>query len=223
MHRESLPKSRRRRACDLSRCPSLAVRRKPRRASPSCSRPASKQMWSLRHPSSVSSVKRLCTPGPAGQGLVMKLVVDGIMALATAALAEGICYRVTAGLDRGTLIDTLLGLSIVAEHDHPKLETARQGAYPARFATRLIQGSGLVAGRRCKARACQWAPWLPVHNSLACHDQTCQRGLCRRDCRDRRTRSQMRLARSNRDALSDSAFPTHSPTPSRSSDVHRSR
>lgn len=76
--------------------------------------------------------------GPAGQGLVMKLVVNGIMALATAALAEGICYGVTAGLDRGTLIDTLLGLSIIAEHDHPKLEMARQGAYPARFATRLL-------------------------------------------------------------------------------------
>ncbi len=76
--------------------------------------------------------------GPAGQGLVMKLVVNGIMALATAALAEGICYGVTAGLDRGTLIDTLLGLSIVAEHDHPKLEMARKNAYPARFPTRLL-------------------------------------------------------------------------------------
>ncbi len=76
--------------------------------------------------------------GPAGQGLVMKLVINGIMGLATAALAESISYGVKAGLDRGTLIDALLGLPIVAEHDHPKLEMARRGEYPARFATRLL-------------------------------------------------------------------------------------
>lgn len=76
--------------------------------------------------------------GPAGQGLVMKLVVNGIMALATAALAESISYGVKAGLDRDTLIDTLLGLPIVAEHDHPKLKMARRGEYPARFPTRLL-------------------------------------------------------------------------------------
>ncbi len=76
--------------------------------------------------------------GPAGQGIVMKLVINGVMALATAALAEGLCYGVTAGLDRDKLIETLLGLTIVAEHDRPKLEMARQGSYPARFATRLL-------------------------------------------------------------------------------------
>ena len=76
--------------------------------------------------------------GPAGQGIAMKLVINGIMALGTAALAEGLAYGVTAGLDRATLIETLLGLTIVAVHDHPKLEMARNGAYPARFATRLL-------------------------------------------------------------------------------------
>lgn len=82
--------------------------------------------------------QRTIYAGPAGQGLVMKLVINGIMGLATAALAEGIGYGVKAGLDRNTLIDTLLGLPIVAEHDHPKLEMARKGEYPARFATRLL-------------------------------------------------------------------------------------
>ena len=76
--------------------------------------------------------------GPAGQGIAMKLVINGIMALGTAALAEGLAYGVTAGLDRATLIETLLGLTIVAVHDHPKLEMARNSAYPARFATRLL-------------------------------------------------------------------------------------
>ena len=76
--------------------------------------------------------------GPAGQGIVMKLVVNGVMALATAALAEGISYGVAAGLDRRTLIETLMGLTIVAEHDRTKLEMALEGSYPARFATRLL-------------------------------------------------------------------------------------
>ena len=76
--------------------------------------------------------------GPAGQGIVLKLVINGVMALATAALAEGIGYGVAAGLNREMLIKTLMGLTIVAEHDHPKLEMALQGAYPARFATRLL-------------------------------------------------------------------------------------
>ena len=76
--------------------------------------------------------------GPAGQGIAMKLVINGIMALGTAALAEGLAYGVTAGLDRATLIETLLGLTIVAVHDHPKLEMAGNDAYPAHFATRLL-------------------------------------------------------------------------------------
>jgi 3-hydroxyisobutyrate dehydrogenase-like beta-hydroxyacid dehydrogenase len=76
--------------------------------------------------------------GPAGQGIVLKLVINGVMALATAALAEGIGYGVAAGLDRELLIKTLMGLTTVAEHDHPKLEMALQRAYPARFATRLL-------------------------------------------------------------------------------------
>ena len=76
--------------------------------------------------------------GPAGRGIVLKLVINGVMALATAALAEAIAYGVAAGLNRDMLITTLMGLTIVAEHDRPKLEMALQGAYPARFATRLL-------------------------------------------------------------------------------------
>ncbi len=76
--------------------------------------------------------------GPAGQGLVMKLVINGVMGLSIAALAEGIGYGVKAGLDRETLIDTLHGLPVVSEHDHPKLDMARKGEYPARFPARLM-------------------------------------------------------------------------------------
>ncbi len=37
---------------------------------------------------------------PVGQGIVLKLVINGVMALGTAALAEGLAYGVEAGLDR---------------------------------------------------------------------------------------------------------------------------
>ena len=82
--------------------------------------------------------RKIIHAGPVGQGIAMKLVINGILALGTAALAEGLAYGVTAGLDRATLIETLLGLSIVAVHDRPKLEMARDGAYPAHFPTRLL-------------------------------------------------------------------------------------
>ena len=76
--------------------------------------------------------------GPVGTGLVMKLVINGVMALGTAALAETLAYGVKAGADRDTLIDTLQDLILVSEHHRRKLEMAKHSSYPAQFPTRLL-------------------------------------------------------------------------------------
>ncbi len=76
--------------------------------------------------------------GPVGHGLALKLVVNGVMALGTAALAEGLAYGTKAGVDRDTLIETLQDLILVSEHHKRKLEMAKQGSYPAQFPTKLL-------------------------------------------------------------------------------------
>ncbi len=90
--------------------------------------------------------------GPVGQGMVMKLVINGVMAMGTAALAEGIAYGAGAGLDRKTLIETLQDLILVSEHHRRKLEMAKQNAYPPQFGAKLLfKDMGLLladAGRR---------------------------------------------------------------------------
>ncbi len=76
--------------------------------------------------------------GPVGQALVLKYIVNGIMALSVAGLAEGIAYGVSAGLDRDFLFDTLKGLTLISEHDRPKLDTAKAKSYSSQFPTRLL-------------------------------------------------------------------------------------
>ena len=76
--------------------------------------------------------------GPVGSALVVKLVINGVMALGTVALAEGLAYGVKAGADRDMLIDTLRDLILVSEHHRRKLEMAKKGAYPAQFPTKLL-------------------------------------------------------------------------------------
>lgn len=76
--------------------------------------------------------------GPVGHALVLKLVINGVMALGTAALAETLAYGTKAGVDRNTLIDTLQALILVSEHHRRKLEMAKQGSYPAQFPTKLL-------------------------------------------------------------------------------------
>ena len=76
--------------------------------------------------------------GPVGNGLVMKLVINGVMALGTAALAEGLAYGTKAGVDRDTLIETLQDLILVSEHHKRKLEMAKKRDYPAQFPTKLL-------------------------------------------------------------------------------------
>ena len=45
--------------------------------------------------------------GPSGSGARLKLVINGIMGAGLAAVAEGIAYGLTAGLDRSMLFDAL--------------------------------------------------------------------------------------------------------------------
>ena len=92
--------------------------------------------------------------GPIGNGYVTKLIVNGVMALGTAALAEGLAYGVRAGVDRNVLIETLSGLILVSEHHKRKLAMAKSGEFPAQFTTRLMakdMGLLLEDARKCGA------------------------------------------------------------------------
>lgn len=76
--------------------------------------------------------------GAVGEGAVTKLIINGIMALGTAALAEGLAYGACAGLDRDVLIDVLSDLILVSDHHKRKLAMAKGGLYPPQFPTRLM-------------------------------------------------------------------------------------
>jgi 3-hydroxyisobutyrate dehydrogenase-like beta-hydroxyacid dehydrogenase len=76
--------------------------------------------------------------GDVGEGAVAKLIVNGVMAAGTAALAEGLAYGSRAGVDRDVLIDLLSDLILVSEHHKRKLAMARKGEFPAQFPTRLM-------------------------------------------------------------------------------------
>ena len=92
--------------------------------------------------------------GPIGDGLVTKLIVNGVMALGTAALAEGLAYGIQSGVDRDILIDALSSLVLVSEHHKRKLAMAKAGDYPAQFPTRLMSkdmGLLLADARKCGA------------------------------------------------------------------------
>ena len=92
--------------------------------------------------------------GSIGDGLVTKLIVNGIMALGTAALAEGLAYGDRSGIDRDTLIDVLSGLVLVSEHHKRKLAMAKAGEYRPTFTTKLMSkdmGLLLADARTCGA------------------------------------------------------------------------
>ena len=76
--------------------------------------------------------------GAVGAGAVTKLIINGIMALGTAALAEGLAYGARAEVDRDVLIAVLSDLILVSEHHKRKLAMAKAGNYPAQFPTRLM-------------------------------------------------------------------------------------
>lgn len=92
--------------------------------------------------------------GAVGEGAVTKLIVNGIMALGTAALAEGLAYAARSGLDRNVLIDVLSDLILVSEHHKRKLGMAKKGEYPAEFPTRLMaKDMGLLMADALKCGA----------------------------------------------------------------------
>ncbi len=76
--------------------------------------------------------------GAVGLGAVTKLVINGVMGLGTAALAEGLSYGTEGGVDRDVLIDVLSDLVIVSEHHKHKLAMAKADDFPAEFPTKLM-------------------------------------------------------------------------------------
>lgn len=82
--------------------------------------------------------KKVVHVGPAGTGSTMKLVINGVMGAAMAALAEAIALGLGAGLDRTLLFETLSGLAVVSPHHVRKLEAAADGDFAPQFPTRLM-------------------------------------------------------------------------------------
>lgn len=76
--------------------------------------------------------------GPVGDGAVTELIINGVMALGTAALAEDLVYGANAGVNRNILIDVLSDLILVSEHHKRKLEMAKAESYPAQFPAKLM-------------------------------------------------------------------------------------
>ena len=84
--------------------------------------------------------------GPNGSGLVMKLVVNSLLAVSIQALAEAIALGEGAGLDRGHLLDVLGQMPVLSPSQQGKLANAQRGAYPVTFAMALMEKDlGLTA------------------------------------------------------------------------------
>ncbi|MFW7266492.1 NAD(P)-dependent oxidoreductase [Gluconacetobacter sp. Hr-1-5] len=77
--------------------------------------------------------------GPAGCGSKLKLVINGIMGAGLAAVAEGFCYGVAAGLERDMLFEALDSVAVISPHHKRKLKAARAGDFRPQFPTRLMQ------------------------------------------------------------------------------------
>ncbi|GBQ32033.1 3-hydroxyisobutyrate dehydrogenase [Gluconacetobacter sacchari DSM 12717] len=77
--------------------------------------------------------------GPAGSGATLKLVVNGIMGVGLAAVAEGVGYGLAAGLDRDMLFAALDSVAVISPHHKRKLKAARAGDFSPQFPTRLMQ------------------------------------------------------------------------------------
>jgi len=124
--------------------------------------------------------------GSVGQGLITKLIVNGVMALGTAALAEGLAYDERSGVGRDILIDTLSGLILVSEHHKRKLAMAKAGEYPPQFPTKLMSkdmGLLLADASKCGAfmPAMAAASQLYAYASRRHPDEAPGRGLRVRD------------------------------------------
>ncbi len=77
--------------------------------------------------------KKTVHVGPSGQGSTVKLVVNGIMVSSMAVIAEAVSYRVAAGLDRDTPLQTLDGVAVISPHHKHKLAAAGAGDIAPQF------------------------------------------------------------------------------------------
>jgi len=82
--------------------------------------------------------KKTVHAGEAGQGSVLKLVVNGIMGATMAAISEGVGYGVAAGLDRSMLLTALDGVAVISPHHKRKLKAAGGGDVSPQFPTWLM-------------------------------------------------------------------------------------
>src|SRR5206468_2300012 len=84
--------------------------------------------------------------GPNGAGLVMKLVVNSLLAVGLQALAEAIALGEGAGLDRTRLLDVLGEMPVLSPSQKSKLTNAQRDDYPVAFALALMEKDlGLAA------------------------------------------------------------------------------
>lgn len=76
--------------------------------------------------------------GPSGMGTTMKLVVNTLLGVGMAALAEAISLGEKAGMSKDLLLNTLEQTSVLTMAQKAKLANVRSGNYPTQFALSLI-------------------------------------------------------------------------------------
>ena len=92
--------------------------------------------------------------GTIGQGLIATLIMNGVLGLVTAALAETLAYGVRSGIDRDTLIDALSDPVLMSEHHRHKLAIVKAGDYSPQLPVKLMSedlGLLLEDARTCGA------------------------------------------------------------------------
>ena len=91
--------------------------------------------------------------GPVGQGAITKLVINGVMAMGAAALAEGLAYGVRSGVDRDMLIDTLSDLILVSEQPQAQARHGQEERVSRAISDQAdVQGHGPSPRPRARGR-----------------------------------------------------------------------
>jgi 3-hydroxyisobutyrate dehydrogenase-like beta-hydroxyacid dehydrogenase len=75
--------------------------------------------------------------GPSGMGTTMKLVVNTLLGLGMAALAEAVALGEKAGLEKNVLLDVLGQTAVLTPGQKSKLENVKREQYPTQFALSL--------------------------------------------------------------------------------------
>ena len=82
--------------------------------------------------------QRVFYMGASGAGNTMKLVVNTLLGVEMQAIAEAVALGEKAGLERGTLLETLGQTAVIAPSHKAKLENAARSAYPPTFALGMM-------------------------------------------------------------------------------------